>query len=128
MSRDEYLTPAYRRAMRSKSVTRGVFKWVNPDPRFKGYGPGSRAGESVRGDRLKSAYAMLYAASAQAKGWETTVSWVTPRTRERVTVPPFRSAETALSWLEDFATDRFMGPEAKRVIKHVREYLAEREA
>jgi hypothetical protein len=124
MSRDEHLTPAYRKAMRSPSITRGVFRWVNPNPRFRGTG-GKKAGETVRGDRLNHVYAMLYAASAQAKGWETTVSWVKPRSRERVTVPPFRSAEHALAWIRDLGDDRFMGGEAKRVLAHTETYLTE---
>lgn len=120
-NRDRFLSPEYRKAIRSTTVQRASFKWQDPNPTFVG-SPGRRPGETVRGDQINNAFAMLLAASAQAKGWETSVSWLKPRSRDRITVAPFLSPDAALDWIRALCADRFMGPEAQKVLAHTEQY------
>ena len=106
------LTPAFRKVMVAKSVSHGLFAWTDP----------SSGRRKTYGDRL-GGYGFMFAAIAQAKGWETTVTWVRPRARDRVTVPPFRSPEAALAYLDSMAQERILGKQYADAATRVRQYL-----
>lgn len=117
MSLDECFNPVFLKAAKSPSIGRATFKWTDPE-----------RPQSLRryGDRIRGSYGLLYAAVAQAKGWETTATWTRPRKRDQVTVPPFKSAEAALAWLDALGESRTTGAFPRRMAQHVRDYLAQR--
>jgi hypothetical protein len=104
------LTPAFREAATgSGTVRRATFAWRGPDGRRRTYA------DRVRG------YGLLLAASAQAKGWETTVTWTRPRARDTRTAPPFRSPADALAYLDSMAAEP-AGGQYRRAAAAVRRY------
>lgn len=112
MARDQYVSPQYKRAVKSRTISHASFVAHLPTGKT-----------IVQGDRIGSVYAMLRAAAYQAAGRKVEVVYGPQDKRRRV--EPFLGPYEAHQWLLEALDDHLMRNTARQRLAWVQRTIEE---